>query len=224
MKAESFRLREIVMRSIEQVMEKVTIFITRKKDSRIELLLLRHPYAGIQFPAGTVEEDEDLDDAAKREIYEETGLKDAALKSYIGSMYEKLPEHVCIISQKTKVYARPDESSFDWAEFRRGTWVKEIRKKNEFTQVLYEEKDTYPEGKYITYSIMGWVRDEFLCRIQRRHFFHFTVEWAEEKWTQFSDSHQFELFWSPLYSRPEIIKPQTLWLEYVRNELKYNFG
>jgi len=68
------------MRSIEQVMEKVTIFITRKKNSRIELLLLRHPYAGIQFPAGTVEEDEDTDDAAKREIYEETGLKDAGLK------------------------------------------------------------------------------------------------------------------------------------------------
>ena len=205
-------------------MEKVTIFITRKKDSRIELLLLRHPYAGIQFPAGTVEVDEDIDDCARREIYEETGLKDAALKSYIGFMYEKLPEHVCIISQNTKVYARPDDSSFDWAEFRRGTWVKEIRKKNEFTQVLYEEKDKYPEEKYITYSIMGWVRDEFLYRIQKRHFFHFTVEWAEEKWTQFSDNHQFELFWSPLYSPPEIIKPQTLWIEYVRNELDYNFG
>lgn len=211
------------MRPTEQIMEKVTLFITRKKDSEIELLLLKHPYAGVQFPAGTVEEDEDITDCALREMSEETGLKNAALKSYIGFMYEKLPEHVGIISRKTKVCARPDESSFDWAEFRRGTWVKEVRKKNEFTQVLYAEGDTYPEKKYITYSIMGWVRDQFLCHVQRRHFFHFTVDCKAETWTQFSDSHQFELFWSPLLSLPKIVEPQNCWIEYVRNELKYNF-
>jgi 8-oxo-dGTP pyrophosphatase MutT (NUDIX family) len=203
----------------EKIMEKVAIFITRKKDSRIDMLLLRHPYAGIQVPAGTVEEDETIHDAAVREAYEETGLKNLILKSYIGGVYEELPEHISIISQKTNVYARPDESSFDWAEFPRGTWVKEVRKKDRFTQVRYEEGNIYPGKEYITYCIMGWVSNRFLCRIQRRHFFHFTGECMKETWTTVSDNHQFELFWSPLYSLPKIVEPQNLWIEYVRNEL-----
>ena len=207
----------------EKIMEKVAIFITRKKDSGIDVLLLRHPYAGIQIPAGTVEEDETIHDAAVREAYEETGLKDIILKSYIGCLYEELPEHINIISQKTKVYARPDESSFDWAEFPRGTWVKEIRKKDGFTQVRYEEGDAYPGKEYITYCIMGWVSNRFLYQKQRRHFFHFTSEGMKETWTTFSDNHHFELFWSPLLSLPKIIEPQNLWIEYVRNELNYEF-
>jgi 8-oxo-dGTP pyrophosphatase MutT (NUDIX family) len=55
-------------------LEKVTAFITRPGVDEPEILLFQHPHAGIQIPAGTVEEGEALDAAVLREAFEETGL------------------------------------------------------------------------------------------------------------------------------------------------------
>jgi 8-oxo-dGTP pyrophosphatase MutT (NUDIX family)/L-amino acid N-acyltransferase YncA len=56
---------------------KVLIYVTRMREAKIELLAFRHrdfPNAGLQVPAGTVEDGEDLIRAAKREVFEESGL------------------------------------------------------------------------------------------------------------------------------------------------------
>jgi hypothetical protein len=53
----------------QNVLGKATCFITRKTDTKIELLLIQHPNAGIQLPAGTVEINEDFKQAALREAY-----------------------------------------------------------------------------------------------------------------------------------------------------------
>lgn len=42
------------------------------------------PDAGIQVPAGTVETGESLDDAVIREVWEETGLSDLKILSFLG--------------------------------------------------------------------------------------------------------------------------------------------
>lgn len=62
---------------MSSVVEKVTAFITRERTGVKELLLFKHPTAGIQIPAGTVEEGETPEKAVKREVYEETGLRAA---------------------------------------------------------------------------------------------------------------------------------------------------
>jgi 8-oxo-dGTP pyrophosphatase MutT (NUDIX family) len=62
--------------------EKVTAFVIRSVNGRMDLLLFEHPYAGIQFPAGTVEPGEAPEAAAVRETYEETGLRDVAIDQY----------------------------------------------------------------------------------------------------------------------------------------------
>jgi ADP-ribose pyrophosphatase YjhB (NUDIX family) len=56
---------------------KVLIYITRMRNSGLELLAFRHrhyPSAGLQVPAGTVDGGEDVLIAAKREVFEESGL------------------------------------------------------------------------------------------------------------------------------------------------------
>lgn len=64
--------------------KKVVAYITRGA----ELLVFEHrdyPDAGIQVPAGTVEDNEDLERAAIREAEEESGLTDLQMVRYFGS-------------------------------------------------------------------------------------------------------------------------------------------
>src|SRR5689334_1858944 len=65
------------------VIYKVFAYITNQN----RLLVFRHtdfPEAGIQVPAGTVMAGEDLVTAVLREAWEETGLSDLVVQSYLG--------------------------------------------------------------------------------------------------------------------------------------------
>jgi 8-oxo-dGTP pyrophosphatase MutT (NUDIX family) len=58
---------------------KVVAYITRESPHGQELLVFEHrdnPEAGTQVPAGTVEAGEEIADALRREVLEETGLSD----------------------------------------------------------------------------------------------------------------------------------------------------
>lgn len=153
---------------MDRTLEKVAAFITRTNRSATELLLFQHPNAGIQLPAGTVEPGEHHLDAILREAGEETGLHDLAIEHLIGSMDTHLPENHYVVLNKTRVYARPDLESFDWAEFRRGLPVICHRATEGFCQVQYDEWDQFPDPNYITYSITGWVPDDCLVGHLRR--------------------------------------------------------
>ncbi len=193
------------------VIEKVTAFVTRSTEAGMALLLLAHPFAGIQIPAGTVE-DETPEEAALREVAEETGLDSVTTRRYLGSDEVALPEGQRIIATPTKVYARPDTTSFDWAHLRKGIQVAVNRRDSGFSQVTYEEPDQVPDPQFITMSITGWVPDGVLADIVRRHFYQ--LEYcgpSRERWTAFSDNHAFTLFWAPLSDLPEIIPPQDEW-------------
>jgi 8-oxo-dGTP pyrophosphatase MutT (NUDIX family) len=68
---------------MSSIHRKVFAYITHAE----RLLVFRHldfPEAGIQVPAGTVKEGEDLAEAVMREAQEETGLTDLVLVSYLG--------------------------------------------------------------------------------------------------------------------------------------------
>ncbi len=200
-----------------RLIEKVTIFITRTAPSGLELLLFEHPHAGIQIPAGTVEAAETPEQAALREAHEESGLTGLMLREYLGYTEDHFAGKHRLIREATKVYARPDKISFDWALLRRGIPVSLTgQHAGDFSQVRYEEWDRWPDPEYITYAITGWVPDAVLGDTIKRYFYHLEFQGVTEKsWSVTTDNHHFNLFWAPLGQLPDIIAPQDGWLEFL---------
>ena len=197
-------------------------------------MLFQHPTSGVQFPAGTVEDGEQPADAARREVGEETGVLQTRLVAEIGALIEAQPECVYIV-KSSKIYARPDITSFDWATLRKGLQVRMLRLEGEFAQVSYEETDRYPDPQYITYQITGWLPQDCLAGQIRRRLFHLAAEQeTPPAWEHFADQHLFRPFWARLdnlcgevnrlrWSEPPIVWPQCDWWRYVTQELGYDF-
>ena len=76
------------------VLLKVTAFVVRPSPAGADLLLFRHPYAGVQIPGGSVDEGEAPRHAVLREVAEETGLtfvENAILKARNAASHSGLP-------------------------------------------------------------------------------------------------------------------------------------
>jgi 8-oxo-dGTP pyrophosphatase MutT (NUDIX family) len=205
---------------MNKTIEKVTGFVTRAMPTGIELLLFHHPHAGIQIPAGTMNPGESPAEAVTREIAEETGLVDITISQYLGAKLEKLPENQGVIAVHTKVYARPDLNSFDWAYIRPGITVSIEREAPGFNQILYQEYDRVPEHQFVSMLIKGWVPENALAESQRRHFYRLEFEGeSEDHWQVFADHHLFVCFWAPLNNLPDIISPQDEWLSVLKEKL-----
>jgi 8-oxo-dGTP pyrophosphatase MutT (NUDIX family) len=60
--------------------------VIRDTGGKQNLLAFRHPLAGTQLVKGTVEPEETIEEAAARELFEESGLTGKAIK-YLGSLH-----------------------------------------------------------------------------------------------------------------------------------------
>lgn len=202
------------------MLEKVTAFVIRKLASGRELLILQHPTAGYQLPAGTVIPGETPHVAVLREVAEETGLVEAVIDAEMDKEDKLLPEDQAIILHPTTVFSQPDPVSFDWARLEPGTWVKVLRKDIGYTQVSYEEPDRLPTPSYTTYQITGWVPDQVLTRREVRHFFLLRFGGrTPPSWKVNADHHTFTLFWVPMDEIPDLIPPQDEWIKRLINHL-----
>lgn len=195
------------------MLQKVTAFVLRKLPSGPELLLLEHPFAGIQLPAGTVGLGESPRHAVVREVAEETGLKDLPITADLGYRDTIMPPGKAVLTHPTKVFSRPDPSSFDWIAVSPGLWLSVHRRENGYAQISYQEPDQLPNPNYNTYQFTGWVPEEVLSQQQRRTFFLLTFNGrTPPTWKVNSDYHTLTLFWAPLDALPELIHPQDEWL------------
>ena len=71
-----------------KVKNKVFAYIIRKKGDKLEMLIFRHrdfPEAGLQVPAGTIENGEDKISALRREVQEESGLETFKQITFLGT-------------------------------------------------------------------------------------------------------------------------------------------
>ncbi|MBW4675731.1 MAG: NUDIX domain-containing protein [Desmonostoc geniculatum HA4340-LM1] len=69
--------------STQSTIKKVIAYVTNKD----ELMVFTHtdfPEAGVQVPAGTIEENEQASEAVLREIYEESGVKGVRIIELLG--------------------------------------------------------------------------------------------------------------------------------------------
>jgi 8-oxo-dGTP pyrophosphatase MutT (NUDIX family) len=198
---------------MQPIAEKVTAFVTRVAAQGAELLVFEHPSAGFQLPAGTVEADEPHAAAAAREAREETGLLDLPPGRFLKAIPETLPDDHYLIAATTRVYSRPDLTSFDWASIRRGILVRCHRAGPEFSHVTYVERDRRTEPAEVTYQITGWVPTTAITRQVTRYFYHFPYHGqTPASWWVDTDNHRFRLFWTPLTQLPSIVAPQRWWV------------
>lgn len=196
--------------------EKVTAFVTRPTGQGDELLLFQHPSAGIQLPAGTVEQDEAPAAAALREAQEETGLAGFASQRHLTSAADPLPAGAVVVTGAAPVYERPDLSSAAWAKLRRGIVVKVLRRQPGFAQINVETWNSLDNPQYVTFGLTGWVAEEAVTEQRIRHFFHFTFAHpTPPRWVTHTDHHDFTLFWAPLTELPELVAPQQAWLHHL---------
>ena len=205
---------------MNKVIQKVTAFIIRERDGVKELLVFKHPTAGIQIPAGTVEEDEDIEIAVKREVYEETGLQFVEIESYLGCFENELEEGQRIIAETAQVYIEPNLKAIPYKrKLPKGLTVDYLSTQVDFTRISYieYEYDQFHKPVCIDANIAGWVPNESLSAKKKRHFFLLsTQEETADAWELKSDQgHIFKPYWTPLSPKPNIISPQDKWLDFV---------
>ena len=207
---------------MNEVVQKVTAFIVRERNGVRELLVFKHPTAGVQIPAGTVEKGEDIETAVKREAYEETGLQLVEIENYLGYIENELENNQRIIAETTQVYIAPSLNAVPYAEkLTKGLTVDYHSTQGDFTHISYIEYDRHPNPTCIRYNITGWVPNENLSVQKKRHFFQLTTqEQTADAWELRSDrGHIFKPYWTPLSPKPDIMPPQNKWLDFVYEKI-----
>ncbi|MCB8979427.1 MAG: NUDIX domain-containing protein [Ardenticatenaceae bacterium] len=205
---------------------KVTAFITREHPQGRQLLLFQHPQAGVQIPAGTVDEGEGWETAVVREAHEETGLTQLTIHRYLGQVENELAAGEAILNQDSHIFSQPNTDSIPFAPlFTRGMTF-EVGDAVEgwngrFHHVTYLEYDQLPNPTKIMLHIDGWLPEECLSWRKTRHYVHLHChEETAARWTLPGDrDHTFAPFWADLQPKPAIVHPQNRWLDDVYDQL-----
>jgi 8-oxo-dGTP pyrophosphatase MutT (NUDIX family) len=207
-------------------LEKVTVFITRGPAHDCELLVFRHPHAGVQIPAGTVEEGEPAETAALREAWEETGLDALKVVNYLGAVQTTLNPDVRVVLRRSPLLqqAAPDSTEVDsppwFLGLRRGLFVRLLQEDAYgWSQVAFEEYDGPAHlAAAPTRTHTGWLPSDAITATVVRHFYHLAPAGpTRDTWVQCAEEweHRFELFWSPLTNPlniEDLVPKQAAWL------------
>ena len=199
-----------------EAQRKVTCFVTRGSGEDAQLLVHWHTGAGTQVPAGTVEEGESFDEAAIREVREETDLEGLQLLRRLGSRTSDVPEGQAVLRREESLKIRPaaDGPVTSWRLGRVAVDV--VARDTNFARVLYQESVTEDGSELVVARFEGWVSADNLLYRQERYFYQFHASGdAPDRWTTIeNDRYEFHLYWVPLVPKPSLlIAPQQQWLD-----------
>ena len=104
------------------------VLVFRKSNDRLEYLILHYPHGHWSFPKGHVEGKETEKEAAKREVSEETGIKNLDFldfKEKISYFFKKNDKTVykevvyfLAYTKERKVKISHEHQGYDWLEFK----------------------------------------------------------------------------------------------------------
>lgn len=201
------------------MIEKVTAFILRDTGDDRELLIFKHPTAGLQVPAGTIEPGESPEQAVIREVYEETGLRSATIVRKLAETHQFTPQNEAYLLQNIRLFGWPAQAAQRVGPLlTRGMRLQVHERKVGFIHIRQEEID-YDQSPPVTIQTTeGWLPGEFLTHEYIRHFFLMKVgEETPSSWNQVSDlGHTFQCHWVPFSPLPELIGEQAEWLEHLQ--------
>lgn len=203
-------------------LEKVTAFVTRGDGAKRELLVFRHPTAGVQVPAGTVELNESIEAAVLREVKEETGLTNVVVLAKLVTLGQQLKADQRVLLRPVRLRAGPEnKASFLPFNLTRGLTVRVIGTYAAHAKIAYEEYDLRQAEPLLTERQTGWVPLDVLASHVERHLFHLkTISATPDHWSVPSDrGHVFQLHWVPLSQRPVLVRGQDIWLACVYDHL-----
>jgi 8-oxo-dGTP pyrophosphatase MutT (NUDIX family) len=202
---------------------KVVAFITREANEGQanegrQLLVFRHPNAGIQLPAGTMELGETPEIAVLREVREETGLTAVQIVTLLGTLEQTLEGGDCVLTEPYDLEVEPGDRGRIVGRYTRGAPLRIIEVEGNYTHVwhVFRLKDGVlePDPHYT-----GWLPSRYLTDKLRRHLFQLTLTApTPDRWSIEADRHTFELYWAAL-NEVELVAPQQPWLDLVRNRL-----
>ena len=221
-----------------ETVHKVTAFVTRGDSDGRELLVFRHPSAGIQLPAGTVEAGEAIEAAVLREVREETGLTEVVITARLATLAEAMGlDGRMVAASRVRLRAEPVETSASvdvpWggglivSELGRGLPLRQMR-----DEAGYIVEAGYALVGYDRYHVqgsqdwvlrdttVGWLPLSAITADVQRHLFHLeTTAPTPDRWVQHGDVPGCELYWVPLTQDPMLVKRQDAWLLAVREQL-----
>jgi len=202
--------------SEDRQLQKVTAFITRGLPEPHELLLIRHPEAGIQLPAGTVEASETPRAAVLREAREETGLKQLGIIALLGTHRTEFAPDEAVMCADALLQLTPDYSSTVVTSFilRRGMSVRILDTQSGFVRLAYEEQTFRDGARAVKGRHTGWVVESSVTQLVTRHFFHLmSSDETPAEWRVPAEPDTiFTCSWSHLRVDLGLTPPQDSWL------------
>lgn len=189
--------------------EKVTVFVLRSSPTGPQLLTFVHPAGGRQLPAGSVEPGERLEEAALREVREETGVADLCGLARLGEEVEELGDEAVAI-----VDARVVDPSRDGIQvIKRGHRVRVEARVGEGFRVAQLVYDLTIEPAREIPGIRGEaVGADFARRVRRTFWFARAEAGGPDRWVQAADGHRFHVEWVSLRPPADLVADQARWL------------
>ncbi len=209
-------------KSRRRTVEKVSGFVTRDRELGRELLVVRHPLAGIQVPTGTVEFGETPEQAIVREVAEESGIKQVKILSRLFELIEPMPDGQKVIRRMTKIFDSPnsDASSAGGFGLSRGNPVRVTGEAGAFSEIVCEVLDMSHDPPVSVPGVRGYVRTSILGSEVKRYLYHLaSLERTADNWPIFVDGHEIQLFWIPLSPQTRLNPHQDHWLRSVYQSL-----
>lgn len=177
------------------------------------VLAFRHPLAGLQFPAGTIEPGEEILAAAQRAVLEETGISGLDQGQIVAIERCRMDADEGFVVETVESLSDCEGKAV--SHFHRGRRIRVLSGDDEFSLVCEEEWNLNVDPPTRRTRIPGIIPTRFIGRSISRAYvrFQFIGDLKTEPWTHASDGHIWQVEWIPLRTTERFAQDQADWFE-----------